>query len=132
MICPDLGAGYDEKRQVATSLSLSALGRGEIEIAVKSFGPDAYQQLRLSWPRARSIVTIDNCAVVFRGDGQTSGIDVTRYVTFDGDVEERDGIFTLGPEGAHALVSLGTEIPTWPHALDLRLRFTYLRLDRVF
>ena len=132
VICPDLGVGFDEKRQVAAALSLTPLGRGEIELTVKPFGADAFEQLRLSWPKARSVISIDQCAVVFRGEEQSSSADVIQKIIFEGDVHERDGMITMGPAGARAVISIGELVPPWPHALDLRLRFTYLRLDRLF
>ena len=124
--------GFDEKRQVAAALSLTPLGRGEIELTVKPFGADAFEQLRLSWPKARSVISIDQCAVVFRGEEQSSSADVIQKIIFEGDVHERDGMITMGPAGARAVISIGELVPPWPHALDLRLRFTYLRLDRLF
>ena len=132
VVTPDLGVGLDERRQLAVPLALSPLGRGELEFSVKPFGPEAFESLRIALPKAKAAFTVDNCSVVYRGDGQSTGADVTPEITIEGDVERNGGLSLTGTEGAGVLVSLAKSTPPWPHALDVRLRITYLRLDRVF
>ena len=84
VIIPDLGVGFDERRQIAVPLALSPLGRGELEFSVKPFGPEAYESLKITLPKAKAALRVDNCSVVYRGDGQTADADVTPAVTLEG------------------------------------------------
>ncbi len=131
-ITPDLGVGFEGRRVIQAPVSVSSLGRGELQIAVKPFGPEAYQALRIQWPTGKSIFSIKQCAVLYRGESEQDVIDVTTSLTFEGDVEMHAGAAISGSADSFVTIDLGASIPPWPHGLDLLLRFTYVRLDRIF
>ncbi len=106
IITPDLGVGFDDRRQLVVPLALSPLGRSALEFSVKPFSPEAFESLKIDLPKAKAAFTIDNCSVVYRGDGQSIGADVTPDFTIEGDVERSGGLSLTGSEGAGVLVSL--------------------------
>lgn len=131
-IIPDLGVGPDERKAVTVPLSLSALGRGEVHTQIKAMGPDAYQALSLHWPAARSVITVAQCAVLFRGETEQKIEDVTKALVMEGEVQVIEGAVVTGSAGAQVTLDLAAVTPPWPHSLDLLLRFKYLRTDRIF
>lgn len=131
-IIPDLGVGPDERKVSVVPLSLSALGRGEVQIQIKKMGPDAYQSVTMQWPKARAVLMIDQCAVLFRGDTEQRIEDVTGTLKADGEGPVMDGAIMAGDAGATVTVDLSDLLPAWPHSLDLLLRFKYLSLNRIF
>lgn len=132
VVVPDLGIGFDEKRQSVIPLTLSPVGRGTLEKQIKPFGPDAYSSLRLAWPRANGVVSIESCILTFRGESQSSQIDVSSQLAFSGGAQAGDGFVKTGPDGAHCEISLASVTPPWPHAIDLHMKVVYARLDRLF
>jgi FMN phosphatase YigB (HAD superfamily) len=131
IICPDLGVGFDSKRQGAMPLSVNAFGRGHIQVIVKPFGIEGYRRLRFTWPNARAIAQIDNVSAVYIGETQHRGAQVTQAV-WSGDTEAASGVSVIeAGKPAEAVVTLD-EAPPWPHALEVTIRFKYLRLDPMF
>ena len=130
-ICPDLGVGFDTKRQGAMPLDVNTFGRGHIQVIVKPFGPDAYRRLRLTWPAVRAVVQIDQIALNYIGESEQRPA-VISPPAWSNTTEISSGLHMtdLGKAG-EAVVSLGTP-PPWAHALELTLRFKYLRLDPMF
>ena len=131
-LVPDLGVGADDQKSMPVPLALSTLGRGEIQSEIKSFGPQAYQALQLHWPSAASVVRIERCAVLYRGEAEQSVVDVTSKLSIDSGEEIQNGVIQMGAAGGSTTIDLVSSLPPWPHSLDLLLRFTYVRLDRVF
>ncbi len=131
VICPDMGAGFDTKRQGVVPLAVNAFGRGEIEAMIKPFGPEAYWRLRFSWPDARAILQIDGAAAAYIGEHEQRPAEL-RPVVWSGAFKIMQGIYMIEPgKPAEAIIALNTP-PAWPHALQLVLRFKYLKLDPVF
>ncbi len=131
VLAPDLGAGFDIKRQGAMPLAVHALGRGEMKVVVKPFGPEGYLRLRMTWPKVRAIVAIDSIAGVYLGEQETRIAKVTS-MAWEGAEEVSAGTrLTLASETASAVLTLDAA-PPWPHALELTLRYKYLRLDSLF
>ena len=131
VICPDMGAGFDSKRQGVMPLAVNAFGRGEIEAMIKPFGPEAYWRLRFSWPDARAIVQIDAAAAAYIGEHEQRPAEL-RPVTWTGAFKILPGVYMIEPgKPAEAIIALNTP-PAWPHALQLILRFKYLKLDPIF
>lgn len=131
-IIPDIGAGFDERRAVRVPLDTSVLGRGEIQTQVKVFGPEAYQALKIQWPSGRSVITVTQCAVLYRGEGEQSALDVTPKHTFGDTTQAHNGVAITQSDGTESQIDLNTTVPAWPHSLDLLLRFKYARMDPVF
>ena len=131
-LVPDFGVGADDRKSLSVPLELSTLGRGEIQSEIKPFGPQAYQALQLQWPSAASLVLIERCAVMYRGEAEQAVIDVTSKLSIDSGDEMQNGAIMMGEDGGSITIDLGSSMPPWPHSLDLLLRFTYVRLDRVF
>ncbi|NKB45439.1 MAG: hypothetical protein GKS03_14300 [Alphaproteobacteria bacterium] len=126
----DIGVGVDDRKSMHVPLEVSALGRGEIQAEIKPFGPEAYQVLHMQWPNAKAVVVVERCAVRYRGESEQSVIDITSKLSIDGGTHE--GPIMVGETGASITFELGSTLPPWPHGLDLLLRFTYVRLDRIF
>lgn len=131
-IIPDLGVGPDERKAVTAPLSLSALGRGEIQLQVKPTGPDAYQSLSLRWPATRSVIAIAQCAVLFRGESEQKVEDVTKALVMESNAQVTEGVVITGSAGAQFKLDLTAVTPPWPHSLDLLLRYKYLRTDALY
>lgn len=69
---------------------------------------------------------------MYRGEAEQNVIDVTSNLSIDdGDIMQ-NGAIMMGAGGGSVTIDLGSSLPPWPHSLDLLLRFTYVRLDRVF
>jgi len=131
VICPDLGVGFDTKRQGSMPLSVNAFGRGHIQVIIKPFGVEGYRRLRFTWPTARAIVQIDSVAAIYIGETERRAAKVTQAV-WSGDTEAASGVSVIeADKPGEAVVSLD-EAPPWPHVLEVTLRFKYLRLDPMF
>lgn len=126
-VVPDLGVGPDARKAVMVPLSVSALGRGEVQAQIKPIGPDAYQSVSIQWPAARSVIVITQCAVLFRGETEQKVEDVTKALTMEGNVQVVEGACVTDSTGAQFTIDLSVITPPWPHSLDLLLRFKYLR-----
>ena len=128
-ICPDVGIGFDGRREGAVELRTNSFGRGQITVSLKTEGPDAYVRLRLTWPKSRALVTLDRIIATYIVDGRPSAVQVV--------ASEWTGACDLGGgerliEGGATVIDLGAVTPPKTHALDLELRFKYLRLDPLF
>ena len=100
-------------------------------MVVKPFGPEGYLRLRMTWPKVRAIVAIDSIAGVYLGEQETRIAKVTS-MAWEGAEEVSAGTrLTLASETASAVLTLDAA-PPWPHALELTLRYKYLRLDSLF
>ncbi len=130
LICPNLGIGFDERHQLVAPLVVSAAGQGEIVCSIKSYGPEAYDSLRITLPKVASEVALEQCSVMYRGEQENKEADVTASITFEGEVEDDNGVKRTGAQGARLIVPLQSTVPPWPHALDLRLSMTYLPIVR--
>ena len=130
-ICPDMGVGFDTKRQGIVPLPVNAFGRGEIQVLVKPFGPEAYWRLRFTWPDGRAIVQIDGVAADYLGEHERRAAEL-RPAVWTGAFKILPGIYMTEPgKAAEVVIALNTP-PAWPHALELILRFKYLKLDPIF
>ncbi len=129
-VCPDAGIGFDMKRAGAVSLGINAFGRGHIQGAIKPFGPDAYLRLKFIWPGARSVIQIDEMSVTYIGESEQREAPV-RKMAWSGTRDAAGAQITETTTPAETVVELGTP-PSWPHALELKLRFKYLRIDPMF
>ncbi len=130
MIAPDLGIGFDAKRQGAMPLAVNAFGRGHIQVIVKPFGPEAYKRLRFTWPNARAVVQIDTVGAVYLGETERRAAKVGP-VQWSGTSEVPGARMTAPGTPGEAVVELDAP-PAWAHALEITLRFKYLRLDPMF
>lgn len=131
-IVPDLGVGPETRQAVTVPLSVSVLGRGELQVQIKPMGPNAYQAVHIQWPATRSVIEVAQCAVLFQGETEQKAEDVTQHLQASYDVQAIDGTLVTGPDGAKLSLDLTALTPPWPHSLDLLLRFKYLRIDRIF
>lgn len=131
-ITPDLGVGFDDKYKIIIPLSLSSLGRATLRQEIKSIGPETYQSIRIIWPEARAAVSIMSCEVTFRGEKEYKQVELKSQVTFLGSIYRENEIEILGSEGGQCEIYLGSVIPPWLHAIELRMMITYARLDSLF
>ncbi len=131
LICPDLGVGFDTKRQGAMALAVNALGRGDIQVVIKPLGIDAYRRLRLTWPVGRAVVTLDHVAATYLGENERRAAKVGPLAWTSVQAVPGGGHVTSAGTAAEVTFDLD-DAPPWPHALELTLRFKYLKLDPVF
>ena len=130
-ICPDLGVGFDTKRQGAMPLTVNALGRGEIQIIVKPFGVEAYRRLRFTWPNVRAVAQLEQVSAAYLGEDDRRAAKLGP-LSWSGTQEIAPGAhMTIPGTAAEVTVALDTP-PPGAHALELTLRFKYLKLDPVF
>ncbi len=131
VICPDIGAGFDSKREGAVPLAINAFGRGHMQVMIKPFGPEAYRRLRLTWPSARAVVQIDHISAAYFGESEQRPAALAPVVWIAAaEISPGLRLIKSGKAGV-AVVDLGAP-PPFAHALELTLRFKYLRLDPVF
>ncbi len=130
-VCPDAGAGFDERRQGTIPIAANTFGRAELTAAIKGVGPDAYQRLRITWPAARSIVSLDSMTVTTtsEADRNTQAVDL-RDATWSNVRDLGNGLIETGP-GAQCVIALPPPPPP-PHGLEMSLRLKFLRLDPLF
>ncbi len=128
-ICPDIGIGFDERRQGSVALKTNAFGRGQMSLGLKAEGPEAYVRLHLRWPTARAVVRLDRATATFTVNGVPRSVDIPN-VQWAGAHDLGKGEFLI--ERGETVLDLAAHIPPQPHALDLELRFKYLRLDPLF
>ncbi len=129
-ITPDLGAGFDTRRGGTVALGVNAFGRAHLQITLKPFGADVYRRLKLAWPAARSVIRLDQATVTHVGESERR----TAAATVQSWSETREispGTQLTDAKAAETVLDLG-EPPPWAHALELTLRFKYLRLDPMF
>jgi FMN phosphatase YigB (HAD superfamily) len=136
MACPDLGIGFDSKREGALPLVVNAFGRGEIAVTLKPANPEAYRRLRLRFPTVRAALSIDHFDVDFVGQNEQRTIDLLeanrrRLSWAHAEATSGDVLFTTAA-GTVLTIDMADDIPPWVHMMSLRLRFKYLRLDDLF
>ncbi|MBM3514721.1 MAG: hypothetical protein FJX59_13565 [Alphaproteobacteria bacterium] len=130
-ICPDLGIGFDERRQGAVPLAVNAFGRGVVAATLKGPTPEAYVKLRLRWPAARAAIGIDRVVVHFDADGGRRSVTLGGPEIAWSGGEAAGGARIVGG-AAETVLDLSRHVPPGPHGLDLEVRFKYLRLDPLF
>ena len=108
------------------------MGRATLRQEIKSIGPETYQSIRIIWPEARAAVSIMSCEVTFRGEKEYKQVELKSQVTFLGSIYRENEIEILGSEGGQCEIYLGSVIPPWLHAIELRMMVTYARLDSLF
>jgi FMN phosphatase YigB (HAD superfamily) len=131
VIAPDLGVGFDAKRQGAMPLAVNMFGRGEIQAIVKPFGIDAYRRLKFIWPKGRAVVALDYARVHYVGENERRVAKLSPFAWFGVQALGEGGNLTTADTAAEAIVDLDNA-PPWPHALEVTLRFKYVKLDPIF
>ncbi len=130
MVCPDAGAGFDERRQGSIVLAMNVFGRAELQATIKGVSPDAYHRLRFIWPRAQAVLALDEVSVVYVREEER----VTRKIPGSTALWEKgqaEGAMVRANPDAVCVVDLGPP-PPWPHGIELTVRLKYLRLDPLF
>ncbi len=135
-ITPDLGIGFDARREGAVPLTVNAFGRGEVSVTVKGAGPEAFQRLRLKLPPARAIFELESFSAAFTGEREQKTVNLLqegarRLVWVNAETAAGAAKATTR-DGTTFEVDLSSDTPGWVHMLTLRLRFKYLRLDDLF
>ncbi len=130
-VCPDAGAGFDERRQGTIPIAANTFGRAELVATIKGVGPEAYQRLRITWPGARSVVNLDTMTVTYTSetDRRTQAVDL-RGASWSNVRDLGNGLVETGP-GAQCVIALPAAPPA-PHGLEMSLRLKFLRLDPLF
>lgn len=135
-ITPDLGIGFDARREGAVSLAVNAFGRGEIAVTVKGATAEAFQRIRLKLPAVRAVFGLDHFTAAFAGERDHRVVDLLgengRRIAWTNADPGPDAAHTTTKQGSTLDVDLSRDAPPWLHTLTLRLRFKYLRLDDVF
>lgn len=136
LIAPDLGVGFDQRREGAVPLAVNAFGRGEVAVTLKPAGPEAFQRLRLRLPTVRAVFSLDQLSVIFAGEREQKTVNLLdgdgRRLTWTHADPGPDNARTTTKAGTAIEVDLASDVPPWAHALSLRVRFKYLRLDDLF
>ncbi|MBX7201059.1 MAG: hypothetical protein K1X51_16940 [Rhodospirillaceae bacterium] len=128
-VIPDAGNGFDESRAQSVPLSINAFGRGEITVTLKPMGSDSYTRVKLAWPSAQAVIAIIPPVFLCKGERETRGLAVNG-LAWSGTKEIFQGV-QLTTGDAEAIVDLGRP-PAFPHAVEMTLRFKYLRLSPIF
>ncbi|MGE4064610.1 MAG: hypothetical protein AB7E79_14685 [Rhodospirillaceae bacterium] len=135
-ITPDLGIGFDARREGVVPLTVNAFGRGEIAVTVKPANAEAYQRLRLKLPGVRAIFSLDHFSAAFAGEREHRVVDLlsdgARRIIWTNAEAGPDNTRTTTSQGTALEVDMSGDVPPWLHVLTLRLRFKYLRLDDLF
>jgi len=133
-ICPDLGAGYDVRREGKLAMNVNVFGRGFFGTTIKSMGPEAYQKLRMVWPAARAVIQIDRLTLTVTSESGVRHVDLmaqpVSQITWQG-TKPLDGGAVIAPSQAVTILDVESFAPPVPHSLDLELRFKYLQLDSI-
>ena len=136
-ICPDLGVGFGAKQEGVVPLAVDVFGRGEITLTIKSLGPDVYQRLRLRFPPAMAVLSLDELMLTYDGEhehrtivfSEGGGFDRLTWKNVEHEVLETTAVLGKNME---VTIDLSDDTPSWLHAVHLRLRYKYLRLERLF
>lgn len=128
-VIPDTGGGFDESRAVAAPLAINAFGRGEITLTIKPLGTESFTRVKLAWPAAQAVIAIIPPVFTCKGERETRGLSVNG-LAWSGTQEIFQGV-QLTTGDAAAVVDLGRP-PAFPHAIEMTLRFKYLRLSPIF
>jgi hypothetical protein len=130
-ICPDIGVGFDTKRQGSVPIEVNTFGRGEIKAIVKPFGPDAVWRLRLTWPPTEGVIQLDRISLVYVGERDVREAQI-RTPNWSGVTKIAHGTFLIAAgKPAETILTLDTP-PAWPYALELTLWYKYLRMSPLF
>ena len=133
-ICPDLGAGYDARREGKMAMNVNVFGRGFFSTTIKNMGPEAYQKLRLVWPAARAVIQLDRVTLSIITDNGIQQVELTAQpatkMIWQG-VSPVEGGAVIAPSQAVTILDLESFAPPVPHSLDLDVRFKYLQLDSI-
>jgi hypothetical protein len=127
VVCPDLGTGFDERRQGTIPLAMNAFGRAELQATIKAPGSEQYRRLRITWPRAKAALSLDQVTVTYVGADER----LPRTLPADAVTWKKgaaDGALVRAEPDAVCVIDLG-QAPAWPHGIDLSLRLKYLRLE---
>ncbi len=136
-ICPDVGIGFDARREGGLALSVNAFGRGDVAATIKTLTPEIYRSLRLRFPKNRAVLTVDQIVLTYVGEQQRKTVALTKAAGFDrlrwANVSpgEHGAMFTT-PAGAEVVIDLTDVAPPWVHALHFQVQFKYLSLGNVF
>ena len=129
-VTPDFGAGFDDSRARTVPLAINAFGRGEIVLTIKDAGAEPLVRVKFVWPAAQAVIAIIPPVFTCRGDKDSRGLAVNG-LAWSGAKEIFQGVqLTDGTETA-AIVDVGRP-PPFPHAVEMTLRFKYLRLAPIF
>jgi FMN phosphatase YigB (HAD superfamily) len=131
-ICPDLGVGFDQRREGKVALNVNSFGRGFVAATIKGMSPEAYKSLRLTWPATRAVIQIDRASVTVttaRGAKSTDLVPAGQ-VTWSG-TSPLPGGAMMAERQAVAMLNVEELAPAEPHSLDIELRFKYLQLDSI-
>lgn len=129
-ITPDLGAGFDAKRGGAVPLAVNAFGRGEIKVMIKGLGAEAFTRVRLAWPAAQAVISLSSSQFVCHGENEARALAVTG-ISWTGAREITPGVHMSDSHVAETIIDLGAA-PPFAHALEMTVRFKYLRLTPMF
>ena len=129
VIAPDLGADFDTKRAGAVPLAVNSFGRGDIKVMIKGFGPEAFTRVRLTWPSAQAVIAISPPQFMCHGEQEVRALAVGE-ITWAG-VREAEPSVHIGGHATETIITLGSP-PPFAHALEMTLRFKYLRLTPLF
>jgi FMN phosphatase YigB (HAD superfamily) len=129
-VTPDFGAGFDEMHSLSAPLAVNAFGRSEIQLPLKDFGADTLTRVKLTWPAAQAVIAIIPPVFTCRGERETRGLAVNGLEWF-GSKEMFQGVQMTSGDDAGAVIDLGRP-PPFAHAIDMTLRFKYLRLAPIF
>jgi FMN phosphatase YigB (HAD superfamily) len=131
-ICPDLGVGFDQRREGRVALNVNSFGRGFVAATIKGMSPEAYKILRLTWPTTRAVIQIDRASVTVttaRGV-KTTDLAPTGQLTWSG-TSPLPGGAVMAERQAVTMLNVEALAPAEPHSLDIELRFKYLQLDSI-
>ncbi len=136
-ICPDVGIGFDARREGALALSVNAFGRGDVSATIKTLTPEIYRSLRLRFPKAHAVLTVDQIVLTYVGEQQRKTVALNKDAGFD---RLRWANVSSGGHGAMFTAAAGGEVvidltdvaPPWVHALHFQVQFKYLLLGNVF
>lgn len=128
-VIPDAGSGFDEARAVRVPLAINAFGRGEIALTIKPLGADSYVRVKLAWPAAQAVIAIIPPVFLCKGECEARGLAVNG-LSWSDTKEIFQGVQLTAGDAA-ATIDLGRP-PAFPHAIEMTLRFKYLRLSPIF
>lgn len=133
-VCPDLGVGFDERREGKVALNVNAFGRGFVSATLKGPGPEVFRRLRLRWPAARAVIQLDQCVAVYTTEQGVRRVDLLAEppgtLAWSG-ARPLDAAALLASAEAAVVLDLAAVTPAALHGLDLELRFKYLQLDSI-
>ena len=97
---------------------------------LKDIRADSLTRIKLTWPAAQAVIAIIPPVFVCRGERETRGLAVNGLEWF-GTKEMFQGVQMTSGDDASTIVDLGRP-PAFSHAVEMTLRFKYLRLAPIF